>query len=154
MLSLLFQRSKSNHCVYFKFDNNCILIIALYVDDILLFGNGYLNFDLKSQLLAQFEMKDLSAIRYILGMDTGRDRASKKLWLSQSMYVNSMLEIFTMTTYIFMTVLVALGTNLFVKDCLKCPTTVEDMANIQYMSVLGNLTYSMTYTRPNIAQEL
>jgi len=33
-------RSKSDHCVYYKFDNDRILIIALYVDDMLLIGNG------------------------------------------------------------------------------------------------------------------
>src|SRR5271156_591195 len=53
VFSIGFLRSKSNHCVYFKVDNDCLLIIALYVDDMLLIGKvmGIIS-DLKSQLSA------------------------------------------------------------------------------------------------------
>jgi len=40
VLSIRYLRSKLEHCVYYKFDNDRILIIALYVDDILLIGNN------------------------------------------------------------------------------------------------------------------
>lgn len=70
VLSLGFVRSKSDHCVYFKIKNGCLLIISLYVDDIFLIGNDKgMIFDLKSHLLARFEMKDLGAARYIMGME-------------------------------------------------------------------------------------
>lgn len=39
MLSLGFVRSKSDHCVYFKTENDHLLIISLYVDDMLFIGN-------------------------------------------------------------------------------------------------------------------
>jgi len=83
VLLVRFLRSKSNHCVYYKFDNDCILIIALYVDNMLLIRNDKnMIFDLKSQFAAQFEMKNLGAARYILGMEIRRDRVNRKLWLS------------------------------------------------------------------------
>jgi len=69
VLSIRFVRSKLDHCVYYKFDGDCILNVALYVDDMLLIGKGKnMISDFKSQLVAQFEMKDLGAARYILGM--------------------------------------------------------------------------------------
>ena len=40
VLSIEFVRSKSNHCVYFRVENDYLLIVALYVDDMLLFGKG------------------------------------------------------------------------------------------------------------------
>lgn len=40
VLSIRFVRSKSDHCVYFKVQDGHLLIIALYVDDMLLFGKG------------------------------------------------------------------------------------------------------------------
>ena len=35
-----FVRSKSDHYVYFRVENDRLLIVALYVDDMLLFGQG------------------------------------------------------------------------------------------------------------------
>lgn len=82
VLSLGFVRSKSDHCVYFKFDGDHFLVIALYVDDMLFIGKGKgLIAELKSQLSAKFDMKDLGAARHILGMEIVRDRQNKKLWL-------------------------------------------------------------------------
>lgn len=96
VLSIGFLRSKSYHCVYFRVENDCLLIVALY-DDMLLFGKGKgMIFYFKSQLLAQFEMKDLEVARYILGMELSRDRSNRKLWLSQSKDVKSTFERFHM----------------------------------------------------------
>ena len=75
-------QSKSDHCVYFKSDVDGFLVIALYVDDMLFIGKGKgLIAALKSQLSKKFEMKDLGAVRYILGMEIIRDRKNRKLWL-------------------------------------------------------------------------
>jgi len=38
--------------------------------------------DLKTQLSSKFDMKDLSAKTYILGMEIKRDSAKRKLWLN------------------------------------------------------------------------
>jgi len=98
VLSLGFVRSKLDHCVYYKIEKGHLLIISLYVDDMLFIGNGKdMILELKSQLSAQFEMKDLSTNRYVLGMEIRRDRANRKLWLSQSKYINTILERFNMT---------------------------------------------------------
>ena len=57
VLSIGFVRWKSDHCVYYKFDGDRILIVALYVDDMLLIGKGKnMIFYFKSQLSAQFEI--------------------------------------------------------------------------------------------------
>jgi hypothetical protein len=42
---------------------------------------------LKAQLSSEFEMKDLGAIRKILGMEIGRDRRSSLLFLSRHNYI-------------------------------------------------------------------
>jgi hypothetical protein len=58
-LGLGFLRSKSNHYVYDKHDGGHFLVITIYVDDMLYFGNiKDVICDLKSYLLAQFDMKD------------------------------------------------------------------------------------------------
>ena len=55
----------------------------LYVNDILLAGNIMeVIKEVKSQLSSKFDMKDLDATNFILGMEIKRDCADKKLWLN------------------------------------------------------------------------
>jgi hypothetical protein len=64
VLSLAFEHSKSDHCVYYKTNGDSFLFIALYVDDMLFIGKwkGMIS-KLKSHLVAKFEMKDLGATK-------------------------------------------------------------------------------------------
>ena len=80
-----FTRSKEDHCVYFKLIGDCVIYLVLYVDDMLLIGNDKeIIQDLKTQLFSKFDMNDLGAANYILGMEIKRDREKRMLWLNQS----------------------------------------------------------------------
>ena len=49
VFSIGFLRSKLDHCVYFRVENDHLIIVALYVDDMLLFRKGKgMRFDFKS----------------------------------------------------------------------------------------------------------
>ena len=75
-----FTRSKEDHFVYFKLIGDCVIYLVLYVDDMLLIGNDKeIIQDLKTQLFSKFDMKDLGAANYILGMEIKRDREKRKL---------------------------------------------------------------------------
>ena len=75
-----FTKSKSDHCVYFKLIGDCVIYLVLYVDDMLLVGNDKeIIQDLKTHLSSKFDMKDLGAPNYILGMEIKRDRVKRKL---------------------------------------------------------------------------
>jgi len=64
-----FTRSKADHCVYFKLIGNHVIYLVLYVDDMLLMGNDKeIIQDFKIQLSSKFDMKDIGATNYILGM--------------------------------------------------------------------------------------
>ena len=92
-----FTRSKEDHCVYFKLIGDRVIYLVLYVDDMLLIGNDKeIIQDLKTQLFSKFDMKDLGAANYILGMEIKRDRANRKLWLNQRKYVETILQRFNM----------------------------------------------------------
>lgn len=62
--------------------------------------------DLKSQFSAHFEMKYLCAWRYIIGMKIRRDRANRKIWITQSKYVKFVSERFNIKNCRKMVVLV------------------------------------------------
>ena len=85
-----FTRSKANHCVYFKLIGDCVIYLVLYVDDMLLVGNDKeIIQDLKTHLSFKFDMKDLGATNYILGMEIKRDQMKGK-------YVETILQRFNM----------------------------------------------------------
>jgi hypothetical protein len=74
MLGLGFTRSKEDHCVYFKLIGDHLIYLVLYVDDMLLIGNNKeIIQDVKTQLSSKFDMKDISASNFILGMEIKRD---------------------------------------------------------------------------------
>ena len=90
-------RSKADHYVYFKLIGDRVIYLVLYVDDMLLVGNDKeIIQDLKTQLSSKFDMKDLGAANYILGMEIKRDRAKRKLWLNQRKHVETILQRFNM----------------------------------------------------------
>ena len=56
--------------MYFKLIGDHVIYLVLYLNDMLLVGNDKeIIQDLKTQLSSKFEMKDLGATNYILGME-------------------------------------------------------------------------------------
>ena len=77
-------RSKADHCVYSKLIGDHVIYLVFFVDDMLLVGNDKeIIQDLKTQLSSKFNMKDLGAANYILGMEIKRDQENRKIWLNQ-----------------------------------------------------------------------
>ena len=74
ILSFVFLRSKDNHCVYSKEEDGNFIYVALYVDDMFLIGNSMDAIkEVKKKLSSNFDMKDLGATKFILGMEIKRD---------------------------------------------------------------------------------
>ena len=68
--------------------------------------------DLKTQLSSKFDMKDIDAANYILGMEIKRDREKWKLWLNQRKYVETILRRFNMQDSKPVKVPIPVGVNL------------------------------------------
>jgi hypothetical protein len=152
ILGLGFVRSKVDHCVYCKQVGEHFVYVVLYVDDMLLVGNNMKVIkEVKSQLSSKFDMKDLSAANFILGMEIKRDHAGRKLWLNQRKYVETILHKFNMKECKPIKVPIPIGAKLSVEQCPKTLEEEEDMSHVPYASVVGSLMYAMVCTRPNIS---
>jgi hypothetical protein len=69
MLGLGFTRRKVDHCVYLKLICHHLIYMVLYVDDMFLIGNNKeIIQDVKTQMSSKFDMKDLGAANFALGM--------------------------------------------------------------------------------------
>ena len=78
-----FIKNEDEPCVYKKVSGSTIVFLVLYVDDILLIGNGIPALqNVKSWLGSCFSMKDLGEAAYILGIKIYRDRSKRMIGLS------------------------------------------------------------------------
>ena len=107
--------------------------------------------DLKTQLSSKFDMKDLGAANYTLGMEIERDRAKRKIWLNQRKYVETILQRFNMQDSKPVKVPITVGVRLSIEQCPKTQEEEEDMSRVPYASAVSSLMYAMVCTRPDIA---
>jgi hypothetical protein len=151
ILGLGFVRSRSNHCVYSKKVDNHFIYVVLYVDDMLLVGNNMdVIKEVKSKLSSKFDMKDLGAANFIMGMEIKRDRENMKLWLNQRKYVEMILQRFNMHGSKLVKVPIPIGVNISSYQCPKTHEEKEDMSHVLYASAIGIFIYEMVCTRLDI----
>ena len=75
-----------NPSVYYNKETG--IYIAIYVDDLLLFGADKLAITaLKKQLSERFQITNLGPIAYYLGLEVIRNRLNKTIKLSQKTYL-------------------------------------------------------------------
>ncbi|KAL2497738.1 cysteine-rich RLK (RECEPTOR-like protein kinase) 8 [Abeliophyllum distichum] len=154
MLSLGFNRSEFDHCLYFKskLPSNALVFLQLYVDDMLIIGScvDSIN-DIKAALSSEFEMKDLGNAKKILGMDIIRERYNSTLMLKQETCIMKILKKFSMLESKAVSVPLA---NHFILSKDQCPQSndeLEYMNKVPYSNVIGSVMYTMVCTKPNIA---
>ncbi|KAH9804147.1 hypothetical protein KPL71_002018 [Citrus sinensis] len=153
MISHDYLRSQYDSCVYCKFlPSGDGIYLLLYVDDMLIACKHREEIEkLKTELRAEFEMKDLGSASKILGMQVKRDRAAKTLLLSQAGYIKRVLSKFDMVTS--KAVSTPLGTHFKLSKQQEPSDDAETeyMKKIPYSSVVGSIMYAMVCSRPDIA---
>jgi hypothetical protein len=144
-----FVRSKPNQYVYSKEQDDHFIYVALYADEMSLDRN---NMDaikeVKKQLYSKFDMEDLGATNFNMGMEIKRDWAVGKLWLNQRKYIETILKRFNVQYCKPIKVAIRVGEKLIVVQCPKMQQEVENMTHVPYASVVGSLMYAMVYNRP------
>ena len=148
-----YRKTTSDHCVFVqKFSDDDFVILLLYVDDILIVGRNVSRIDsLKKQLRKFFAMKDLGLVKRILGIRIERDRASKKLYMSQEQYIEKVLARFNMSKAKVVSSPLASHFKLSSRHSPSTDKEKEDMRRVSYASAVESLMYVMVCTRPDIA---
>jgi len=147
LAKLGFKRVESDYGLFVNWTATSKCLISLYVDDLLIACNSmdYLV-EVKHKLSQEYKMTDLGEAGYILGIQLHRDRARRQIFLSQSHYLERVLERFRMS------------------DCKPVSTPIENQSMMvahdgvvdvnlrsMYQSAVGSLMYAMTCTRPDLA---
>ena len=129
--------------------SNGLVIIAIYVDDLLLASPDKASIQkAKAALHKRFQMTDLGPLAYYLGMGVERDRQQRTLSLSQKAYLEKVIRDHGMWESNPMATPIDTSTKLIAAapDYI-CPA--EDKH--RYQSAVGSLMYAMLGTRPDIA---
>ena len=142
-------RSKYNSYAYHqKLNDGSFVYLLLY--EILVVPKDMCEVDkLKTLLKQEFEMKDLRAVKKILGMKSHRNRREEKSCLSQKKQIEKVLERFCMLDA------KPVKTPLAAYFWLLSSQIDEEkkyMYRVSYASAIGSIIYAMVCTRPNISR--
>jgi len=119
MIGQGYTRSRYDNYVCFRqYSDGSLVYLLLYVDDMLIASKDKsLISRLKSQLSREFEMKDLGAAKKIIEMEIQRNQKAEKLYLSQSRYLEKVLDIFSMGNCKAVSTPFAAHFKLFAESC-------------------------------------
>jgi hypothetical protein len=91
MLAMGYKQCNGDHTLFYLCSKNHIIILAIFVDDIIITGDDALEVvRLKENLRREFEIKDLGQLRYFLGIQVVR--SPRGIVLSQRKYVLDLLD--------------------------------------------------------------
>lgn len=145
-------RSEVDQCIYHKNENNNILIIAIYVDDILIFSNSEeLEEKVKNALKCDFKMKDIGEASSILGVRITRDKTRNTISLDQTAYINRILSKFNMQNCKPVKSPLENGQKISKELCPKEEEIQLAMKKIPYRQAIGSLLFLAMISRPDIS---
>jgi len=135
----------SDPCVYINKQTG--VIIAMWVDDLMIFGKDLISIDaVKQKLKEEYEMKDLGELKYFLGVQVHQDKERKLIHINQTGYNRTILKCFGMTNSKTANTPLLGGTRL-----TKAMATDVLTEQKEYQSMVGSLMYAMLATRPDLA---
>ena len=123
------------------------VIIAIYVDDLIIIGKRASVDAIKKKLTKSFKMKDMGPAYWVLGIRVTRDREAGTISLDQTQYAKDVLKRYGM------------------ENAKPVPTPITNSElggdtspllphGNEYRSAIGGLMYLMTGTRPDLAYSI
>lgn len=147
--SLKFTNSAYEPCLYIKHDGNSIILIVLYVDDLLIAGNDRSMMNkVKDEFKKRFKMKDLGVANEFLGIRIIRNRTNRTMLITQSTYIDKILQRFGMSDAKTCSTPMELPSS---KSTSVSMDHDELATDVPYRQAIGSLMYLVTGTRPDIA---
>ncbi|KAL0433702.1 UNVERIFIED_CONTAM: Retrovirus-related Pol polyprotein from transposon RE2 [Sesamum latifolium] len=137
-----FEKCDYEHTLFIKWQDEKIVIISLYVDDLIVSGNDELMLtEFRNSMKNEFEMTDLGRMRYFLGLEVLQKPDG--IFINQCKYASDVLKHFGMDKSNSVHNPIVPGFK-FTKDegGVKVNKTY-------YKQVVGSLMY-LTTTRPDI----
>lgn len=146
------KRNEADQCVYHRIEGQSIIIVAVYVDDVVIFSNHkQWENELCSTLSSNFRMKDLGEAKQVLGIRITRDRKSGTISINQTQYLLDVLDRFRMSDCNPVSTPLDLNQKISLKFCPTSDNERQEMAKIPYEQLIGCLQFAAQVTRPDIS---
>ena len=146
-----FTRASVDHSVFVKNDKYGSAMVTVHVDDMATTTNNTTTLQHTMKTLQTIiDLVDMGPIKWFLGMHVSRDCKAWTISLSQSAYINTVLEWCGMTDAYGVST--PLDANVILSTDM-CPSTEKEkceMHNIPYLAAVGSLMYASMATRPDI----
>ena len=128
---------------------NSKLILFFYVDDICILyhrNNREAYEAFRTQLLREYEMRELGELRWFLGIRIVRDRIQRKIWLCQDSYIESLVETFHLQSSKYP------HTPMLTDELHPYEGQASPQEIYSYQRKVGSVQYAATITRPDASR--
>lgn len=147
---LKFKRSSIDQCIYYKHSHQNTIILAVWVDDIMIFSsNATMCTKLKNELSTHFKMKDLGEAKSLLGMNITR-YPDGSLSIDQRHYISTVLKRFNMEECNSVNTPLDPNQKLSEELCPKTDAEKREMAKVPYQEAIGCIMYAAQISRPDV----
>ena len=144
-------RLTADFCVYAAFEGADRVLLALFVDDMIMIGKLLRRIgNVKDFLNSRFKMKDLGAATFLLGMEIRR-LPGGDIQLLQEKYLGEVLSRYPVVNTRAASTPLPPACKLSQRDAPKDDEERVAMQGIPYRSAIGSLMYLAVCTRPDIA---
>uniref|UniRef100_A0AAV1U3A9 Reverse transcriptase Ty1/copia-type domain-containing protein n=1 Tax=Peronospora matthiolae TaxID=2874970 RepID=A0AAV1U3A9_9STRA len=151
MIKIGLKKCESDHCIYVKRDEQRMIFVALYVDDLIIASSSNKSpREAKSALSERFEMTDMGKLKFFLGIEIERAESGGTLSLRQSKFAKDILEKFGMLNSNSVRSPQDPGLKLTKAMCERGCKHEETMTNFPYRNAVGCLMYLMVGTHPTL----
>jgi len=149
--NLNYRRLVSDESIFIQQHNNITIVIAVYVDDLLIFGNDLPSIQqLKLDLASKFKTKDLGEPTKFLGLTINRNRKAGTMNINQASYIQNLLDKYELNN--LQPSFIPADPKAKLSKAMA-PSSKDDIAymkGIPYRETVGALLYAALHTRPDI----
>jgi hypothetical protein len=147
-----FKRLESDHSVFIYDREGVKIVVPVHVDDLVFASASKSAIEgVKNELRARFKIHDQGPTSFILGVKLERDRAQRKISLSQPAYIKLILETYRMSECNPSATPMSEKARLSISMSPISTEDKEEMKKIPYREALGKLHYLSIATRPDIS---
>lgn len=144
--------SKADPQIRSRVVNDEVTITSTWTDDILGASSSEGGeIGAKDELGKSYELKDLGAARFILGMKIEKNNNTGDITLSQRAYAERVLERFHMTDAKIRSTPLPTSITLSIDDMPHSEDEILDMKDVPYREALGSLMWLQVATRPDLS---
>jgi transposase InsO family protein len=149
MRGFTYQRLLCDYCVHIKRQDDLFVILISWIDDIIAISNSskFLK-ESEEELRKIYEMKVLETPELLLGIHVQRNRKERIITLTQTHYIDSIVEKFGMKDA--KPVSTPLDPNVVLKE-IHPDDPVNEKSSRLFAQAVGSLMYATIATRPDIA---